>query len=170
MILQVVIGVVIGGVILFYLPSFIAFGIIGVVALIGLVVGAVSLVWLYDNPSAIFPIGIITAVLLMHRHYKKKQFARSTAGAIKRLEENIERRRSNGYDNSALYSELYILQEKLANDEKEQRRVEWEAIAASPNYMKKIYPKPKIVSDEARRKEHERRKKLGYEDWSNRYK
>jgi energy-coupling factor transporter transmembrane protein EcfT len=118
MILQVVIGVVIGGIILFYLPSFIVFGIFGVIALIGLVVGAVTLVWLYDNPSTIILIGIFTAVLLIYRHYKNKQFARSTAGAIKRLEENIVRRRSNGYDNSALYSELYIIQEKLARDEK----------------------------------------------------
>lgn len=164
MIIQVVIGVVIGGIILFYLPSFIVFGIFGVVALIGLVVGAVTLVWLYDNPSAILLIGILTAVLLMYRHYKKEQFARSTAGAIKRIEENIIRRRSNGYDNNALYSELNILQEKLASDEKELKRAEFEAKLVNPDYIKKLNPKPKSVSDKVRRKEYERRKKLGYED------
>lgn len=170
MILQVVIGVVIGGIILYYLPTLIAFGILGVIALVGLVVGAVALVWLYDNPSAIFLIGAISAGLVIYRHFEKKQFAKSTAGAIKRLEEKIEFRRPKGYDNNELYSELYALQDKSATEQEERKKAEWEAIAASPEYMRKLYPKPKTISDKARRKEHERRKKLGYEDVSNKYK
>jgi cbb3-type cytochrome oxidase subunit 3 len=161
--LQIILGVVIGGLILKFLPEVLALGLFGIIAFIGLAIVGATLYWLHDNPVAIFIIGLVGVGIFLYRRHEKIKFDKSTAGAIQRLENQIDQRRAMGYDTEEQRNLLNALRSKLNTEKEATREAEWSAIESSPEYRRKIHPKPPRISDKARAKERERRKELGYD-------
>lgn len=163
MILQIAAGVVLGGLALYALPLILVLGVYVILGLVALLAAGSVLWWLFDNPTLIF-FGIAAAVVLaFYFDRKQKKFDKSTSGLIKQLEATIKRREDTGYDSVEQKKELRRLINQLNAEREAELNAQRAAVENSASYIKSLKPKIKRVSQRALEKEHERRKKMGYD-------
>lgn len=163
MILQIAAGVLLGGLALYALPLILVLGVYVILGLVALLAAGAVLWWLFDNPTLIF-FGIAAAVVLaFYFDRKQKKFDKSTSGLIKQLEATIKRREDTGYESVEQKKELRRLINQLDAEREAELNAKRAAVENSASYIKSLKTKSKRVSQRALEKEHERRKKMGYD-------
>jgi hypothetical protein len=145
MVLEIALGVVVGGVLLAFLPMIIAAA--GVVIVAALALLAIALV-LYFASEFWAPVSVIAAIiaapLAIYAYIRRDSKAWAIKDSIAAITDQIARRKSNGYDTSDLDSTLQAEKKRLD---------ELLTLRAKQKSMKKRYAT-----------ESERRKALGYDE------
>ena len=93
LILEIIIGVVVGGVILANLGTFIGLALIAVLGIVGVMIFAGALSWLLESPVAI--IFLIIAIVIFMGWYDKEQNEQQNRKA---MDDEANRRKMLGYE------------------------------------------------------------------------
>jgi membrane protein implicated in regulation of membrane protease activity len=105
LVLQIALGIVLGFLILYFLPYILTFGVIAIIVVIALLVAGGLIYWIWGNTAAILVIATgIVSFALYHRYSPKGRRRRK----INELKRSIAERSRLGYDTTELMERLLI--------------------------------------------------------------
>lgn len=105
LIVQIALGVVLGFLILYFLPYILTFGVIAVIIVIALLIAGGLIYWIWGNTAAILIVATVVASFALYQRFSPKGRRKRRIDELKR---SIAERSNLGYDTTELTEKLLI--------------------------------------------------------------